>query len=342
MVDASDPAAVVFAVAGLDPTTSPASSVSFDGRATSQAVTLADGEFTASLVGTTGDVTAVLTVGDGTNQATAQASFTLADDEPGDGMETADGIAFTRYEAESATLIGGPDLVTTAEDDRGQRGGAFVDFDGTSDQTIEWTVEVDEAGTYRVDVLYALGQGKTARPMALTVDGQPAGTLGFPANSNAAEDEWGPATMTLALGGGDAHHRGDGRTTSRPRARRRSTPSSRRGPTTSSRSGPTAPAPRRSTTSTCAPRPATRTRRTRATGRSRTAGSSRSRTRARARSRSARRSSAGPSSSPPGALDGLVIGAGGPVQVEVLSTPTRSIRPRATGRTAWSRGRSGS
>jgi len=121
---------------------------------------------------------------------------------PNDGTETVGGVTFVKYEAENADLSGGPDEVTVAEDDRGQSGGSFIDFDGTADQTIEWTVFVAEDGTYQLDIVYALAVGKEARPMALSVDGTAVGTLDFSPNSNAAETLWGPQTTSLILTAG--------------------------------------------------------------------------------------------------------------------------------------------
>ena len=201
--DASDPAAVRFSVTGLDADIDRgAIEVSFDGGASFQAVTFAGGGFTVDLSDRTGMVEATLRVTDGTNVATTGATVALGSSVPNDGTETTDGILFVRHEAESASLIGGPDAVGTAVSDRGQSGGAFVDFDGATDQTIEWTVSVSEAGEYRVDILYALSTAKAARPMALAVDGVARGTLPFAPNSSEAEDQWGPQTVALQLDAG--------------------------------------------------------------------------------------------------------------------------------------------
>jgi hypothetical protein len=202
VVDASDASAVVFAVAGLDPDIQTIS-VSFDGGVTSRSVTLNAGRFTADLGGVTGNVTAVLTVGDASaNTATAQAAFALAPVVDNDGTEIVGGVTFVKYEAETAALGGDPAIVTTATSPRNQSGGAFVDATTPGDDTITWTVAVATAGDYQVDVLYALGAGKTARPMPLSVDGTLVGTLPFTANSNSAEDIWGPATTTVRLTAG--------------------------------------------------------------------------------------------------------------------------------------------
>ena len=203
VVDQSDPANVVFAVAGLDVDVT-SLSVSFDGGATSQVVTLEGGQFTANLSGQSGAVTAELTVtDDAANTASATVSVTLGEPGvPNDGTETVDGVAYVVYEAESAGSTGDPAVIDTAESDRGQRGGEFVDFLGPDDETITWTVEVAEAGTYAVDVIYALGPGKGPRPMQLSVDGGVVDTLQFPSNSDDAEDDWGPESTTVFLSAG--------------------------------------------------------------------------------------------------------------------------------------------
>jgi hypothetical protein len=202
VIDASDPAAVVFAVAGLDADIQTIS-VSFDGGATSRSVTLDAGRFTADLGGVSGSVTAVLTVGDASaNIATAQAAFTLAPVVGNDGTETVGGVTFVKYEAETAALGGDPAIVTTATSPRNQSGGAFVDATTPGEDTITWTVSVATAGDYQIDILYALGAGKAARPMPLSVDGTLVGTLPFTANSNSAEDVWGPATTMVRLTAG--------------------------------------------------------------------------------------------------------------------------------------------
>ena len=203
VTDASDTAAVKFAVAGLDADIV-TTTVSFDGGATATPVTIVGGEFTADLSGLSGSVTATLTVQDGVpNTATAGTTFTLdAGGVTNDGTETADGLLFVKYEAENASLTGAPDEITTGEDDRGQSGGSFIDFLGPDSETIEWTIEVAEDGNYRVDILYALATGKDARPLALTVDGVPSGTLPFVANSNGDETVWAPQSTTLALTAG--------------------------------------------------------------------------------------------------------------------------------------------
>ncbi|CAD7032253.1 hypothetical protein REJC140_03028 [Pseudorhizobium endolithicum] len=117
---------------------------------------------------------------------------------PNDGEVVVDGVAYLRYEAENAELGGAPAVVS---EDRDQSGD-FVDFLGPDSETITWTVEVGAAGTYGIDILYALGAGKVARPMTVSVNGQVFETLPFAANSNTAETVWGAQSASLQLAAG--------------------------------------------------------------------------------------------------------------------------------------------
>ncbi len=116
---------------------------------------------------------------------------------PNDGTEQVGGQTFVIYEAENAQLDG--PVVDT--EDRTQSGD-FVDFVGTADQSVTWTVFVAEDGAYAVDILYALSTTKAARPMTLSVDGTPVGTLPFAPNSNADETQWNPQSTSLTLTAG--------------------------------------------------------------------------------------------------------------------------------------------
>ncbi|MFS4438004.1 carbohydrate-binding protein [Paracoccaceae bacterium GXU_MW_L88] len=115
----------------------------------------------------------------------------------GDGIEVVDGTVYTIYEAENAALDG-PVVVT---EDRDQSGN-FVDFNGSTDQSITWTIDVPEDGEYGLDILYALSTSKQARPMSLSVNGADAGDLAFTPNSNQAESVWGPQQTTVTLTAG--------------------------------------------------------------------------------------------------------------------------------------------
>lgn len=93
------------------------------------------------------------------------------------------------YEAEGAQLDG-PVVVLASDDDRNASGDGFVDFEGSGDQTITWTVEVNEAGSYEVGIRYALAATKADRPLGLTINGADGGQIEFVGQSNEAEDDW--------------------------------------------------------------------------------------------------------------------------------------------------------
>ncbi len=114
---------------------------------------------------------------------------------PNDGVEVIDGVTYTVYEAENAALTG----AAVATEDRNQRGDGFVDFVEPGDDTISWTVSVAQAGTYDVDVIYALSTAKAPRPMALNVNGDALGDIAFVGQSNAAETDWFPQSLQLDL-----------------------------------------------------------------------------------------------------------------------------------------------
>jgi hypothetical protein len=201
-VDLDDPAQATFSVSGADSDLTSFTVVFTDADgATVTAPLTADGDFdgpfTVDLSPLSGEVTAVATVFDGTNTATQSASFTLGGGVGNDGTEEVGGQTFVIYEAENATLDG-PVVVT---EDRTQSGD-FVDFDGTTDQTVTWTVSVPQDGDYAVDILYALGSNKTARPLTLSVDGGAGQVLAFEPNSNTAETDWGPQSFQLNLTAG--------------------------------------------------------------------------------------------------------------------------------------------
>ncbi|WP_306131742.1 carbohydrate-binding protein [Roseivivax marinus] len=120
---------------------------------------------------------------------------------PNDGTESVAGIDYLIYEAENA-LLDGPVIVSDTTDERNQRGGEFVDFDGTGTQTITWTVSAPEDGTYGIDILYALSTTKEARPATLLVNGVDQGSLPFAPNSTAAENVWGPQSAQVSLSAG--------------------------------------------------------------------------------------------------------------------------------------------
>ncbi|WP_052384029.1 carbohydrate-binding protein [Litchfieldella xinjiangensis] len=108
---------------------------------------------------------------------------------------------YTEYEAEAADLDG-PVVVTADQDDRNASGEGFVDFDGTADQSITWTIEVDEAGTYEVGFRYALATTKADRPMMVSINGSDVGELNFPGVSGVEESDWYYQTTTVILSAG--------------------------------------------------------------------------------------------------------------------------------------------
>ncbi|WP_181707662.1 carbohydrate-binding protein [Chthonobacter rhizosphaerae] len=118
---------------------------------------------------------------------------------PNDGEVVVDGVTYVLYEAENAVRSGAAAVIT---EDRDQSGTGFVDFVGPTNETLTWTIEVDAAGSYGIDILYALATTKTARPMTLSVNGQVVETLPFLPNSNAAESVWGAQKAVLALAAG--------------------------------------------------------------------------------------------------------------------------------------------
>ncbi|MEQ1941290.1 carbohydrate-binding protein [Mesorhizobium sp. VNQ89] len=117
---------------------------------------------------------------------------------PNDGETVINGVTYVLYEAENAASTGSPAIVS---EDRNQSGD-FVDFLGPDTETLTWTVEVSAAGVYGVDILYALGTNKAARPMGLSVNGTPVETLPFVPNSPEAENVWGAQQTTLLLNAG--------------------------------------------------------------------------------------------------------------------------------------------
>ena len=201
-VDLSDPLQAQFSVSGADADLTSFTVVFTDGDSNSVTETLTpdgdfNGAFTVDLSSLSGDVTAVATVSDGTNTATETADFTLGGGVGNDGTEEVGGVTFVIYEAENAALDG-PVVVT---EDRTQSGD-FVDFDGTTDQTVTWTVAVPQDGDYAVDILYALGSNKDARPLTLSIDGGAGQVLPFAPNSNTDETQWGPQGFQVNLTAG--------------------------------------------------------------------------------------------------------------------------------------------
>ncbi|QJF50330.1 carbohydrate-binding protein [Roseobacter ponti] len=198
VVDLSDLSNASFSISGADNDLTTLSVAFSDGTATATATPVGNGLFTVDLSGLSGDATAILTVvDDAGNIATDAAAFSLDETIPNDGTEQVNNLTYVIYEAENATLDG----PVVATEDRTQSGD-FVDFDGTTDQSITWTVQVPQDGDYALDIIYALSTSKDPRPMTLSVDGTLIETLAFAPNSNDLETSWGPQTTTLTLDAG--------------------------------------------------------------------------------------------------------------------------------------------
>ena len=198
LLDASERGATVFEVIGLDDDVETVT-VSFDG-APAQEVAPTAGTFTANTSALSGDVSVTLAVVDASgNTASATLDANFAPVVPNDGISAIGGIDYVLYEAENAVLDGAV-VVDEAIEDRGAEGAGFVDFDSPADQSITWTIEVGQDGTYAADILYALSVDETSpRPLTLLVDGVQQEVLPFAQNSNADGTIWRPQPFTLDL-----------------------------------------------------------------------------------------------------------------------------------------------
>ncbi|GHB07208.1 carbohydrate-binding protein [Salinicola rhizosphaerae] len=105
------------------------------------------------------------------------------------------------YEAETAELDGGAVVISSDDTDRGASGSGFVDFVGTGDQSVTWTVDAATSGIYEVTVRYSLTSGKADRPMGLTVNGAAYENVNFPATSQTVSD-WVTQTFSVTLAAG--------------------------------------------------------------------------------------------------------------------------------------------
>ena len=93
---------------------------------------------------------------------------------------------YTFYEAETAQIVGAK-VVTES---RNQVGSGFVDFDGTGDQSITWTVNAASPGSFEIGFRYALAASKADRPLSLTVNGINLGPVNFEGFGPDAENTW--------------------------------------------------------------------------------------------------------------------------------------------------------
>ncbi|WP_353981913.1 carbohydrate-binding protein [Salinicola endophyticus] len=108
---------------------------------------------------------------------------------------------YTFYEAESATLEGGAVVVPSTVSDRDASGEGYVDFVGSSDQTLSWQVEVARSGVYEIGFRYSLTTGKADRPLAMEVNGSDYPAVNFPAKSATVSD-WVYQTVQVTLTAG--------------------------------------------------------------------------------------------------------------------------------------------
>jgi hypothetical protein len=74
-------------------------------------------------------------------------------------------MAAQLYEAEDAAVTG----AGTSHSPGGFTGGGFVDYLQPSGESVEWTISVDSAGLYALDLRYA--NGRSDRPLELKIDG---------------------------------------------------------------------------------------------------------------------------------------------------------------------------
>ena len=109
------------------------------------------------------------------------------------------GGTVTRYEAENATIAQG----AVESNHAGFSGTGFVNGDNTVGSGVTWTITAAAAGNATVTFRYANGQASgamTNRPMSLTLNGAPAGSLTFPPTGDWAV--WQTASLTLPLAAG--------------------------------------------------------------------------------------------------------------------------------------------
>jgi hypothetical protein len=102
----------------------------------------------------------------------------------------------TIYEAEDAVLSG-PQATSIIS---GYTGTGFADYVNSSNDYIEWTVNVGTSGQYELQFRYALGSGN--RPLEIKVNGQVVeSSLSFVGTGGWAS--WGTVSTTVNLNSGD-------------------------------------------------------------------------------------------------------------------------------------------
>ena len=100
------------------------------------------------------------------------------------------------YEAELAVLGGGAVTSTAAS---GYTGTGFVDYVGSTGESVEWTVTVPGAGTYKLEFRYALNGAN--RPLRISVNGTVVNpSMAFP--STGGWTTWGTVSMATTLSAG--------------------------------------------------------------------------------------------------------------------------------------------
>jgi hypothetical protein len=103
--------------------------------------------------------------------------------------------AFGVYEAEDGVFSAG----MLVQSGRSASGGQFLDFPSSNTPLeVSWTVDIEEAGYYAVDFVYALAAGK--RPLSVLIDGEVADILPFLGNGNG--NAWAPQSTLLELAEG--------------------------------------------------------------------------------------------------------------------------------------------
>jgi hypothetical protein len=105
----------------------------------------------------------------------------------------------TRYEAEGATIAQG----VVESNHAGFSGAGFVNGDNAVGSGVTWTVTMAQAGPATVNFRFANGQASgamTNRPMDVTVNGTPAGSITFPPTGDWAV--WQTASLTVPLAAG--------------------------------------------------------------------------------------------------------------------------------------------
>jgi polygalacturonase len=139
--------------------------------------------------------TATTTVPLGAGANTVRVTATTSGGAPNlDYLDVSMQSSATRYEAENAVCQG-----TVDSDHLGFSGTGFCNTTNAVGAYVEWTVTAASAGSATLAFRYANGT-TVSRPVDLTVNGAPAGTLDFPPTGS--WDTWQTATTTARLNAG--------------------------------------------------------------------------------------------------------------------------------------------